>query len=181
MRHRRRPRPWPLHPAIILKSVTLGGEGGFDYLNMDPDSGHLFITRGDHVMVVDVDAGKMLTDHHRPVGRAWHRLCERQGLYQRRRRHKVAVVDSKSLQKLSEIAVGTRPDGDSLRSLFQARLHLQRHSNDSTAIDVAGGGVAGTVALGGKPETASSDGAGTIFVISKTRMNWSPSMPGHCR
>jgi hypothetical protein len=46
----------------ILKTVTLGGDGGFDYLNLDPASGHLFITRGDHVMVVDVDAGKLLTD-----------------------------------------------------------------------------------------------------------------------
>src|ERR1700690_3402895 len=34
----------------VLKSVTLGGEGGFDYLNMDPATGNLYITRGNHVM-----------------------------------------------------------------------------------------------------------------------------------
>src|SRR5258706_10260953 len=38
-------------PYHILNSYTLGGEGGWDYLNLDPDSGHLFITRGSHVIV----------------------------------------------------------------------------------------------------------------------------------
>ena len=37
-------------------------------------------------------------------------------------------------------------------------------SNDATAVDPATGKVVGTVALGGKPEAAVSDGAGTIFV-----------------
>jgi DNA-binding beta-propeller fold protein YncE len=37
-------------------------------------------------------------------------------------------------------------------------------SNDATAIDVSTGKTVGSVALGGKPEAASSDGAGTIFV-----------------
>ena len=37
-------------------------------------------------------------------------------------------------------------------------------SNDATAVDPASGKAVGTVALGGKPEAADSDGAGTIFV-----------------
>ena len=55
----------------VLKSVTLGGDGGFDYLNMDPATGYLWITRGSHLMVVDVDAGKVLpTINDGFVGRA---------------------------------------------------------------------------------------------------------------
>src|SRR3982751_3694122 len=46
----------------ILKSYTLGGDGGWDYLNLDPATGHLFITRGSHVMVIDPTSGKQLTD-----------------------------------------------------------------------------------------------------------------------
>ena len=37
-------------------------------------------------------------------------------------------------------------------------------SSDATAVDPATGKAVGTVALGGKPEAASADGAGTIFV-----------------
>src|SRR5512135_2253133 len=39
----------------LLKKVTLGGEGGWDYLTADPDSHRLFISRGTHIMVVDAD------------------------------------------------------------------------------------------------------------------------------
>src|SRR6267154_2351557 len=46
----------------ILGSYTLGGEGGWDYLNLDPATGRLFITRGSHVMVVDPKSGKQLAD-----------------------------------------------------------------------------------------------------------------------
>src|SRR5437588_1529174 len=46
----------------IVSSFTLGGDGGWDYLNLDPASGNLFITRGTHVMVVNPTTGKLLTD-----------------------------------------------------------------------------------------------------------------------
>jgi DNA-binding beta-propeller fold protein YncE len=148
----------------ILKTVTLGGDGGFDYLNLDPASGHLFITRGDHVMVVDVDAGKLLTDITGLSGVHGTVFVDGKAYISEGGANKVAVVDGKSLQKLSEIAVGTRPDGI-LYDPFSKRIFtFNGGSNDSTGIDAATGSVAGTVALGGKPEAASSDGAGTIFV-----------------
>src|SRR3954464_1623519 len=46
----------------ILNSFTLGGEGGWDYLNLDPATGNLFITRGSHVMVVEPATGKLIGD-----------------------------------------------------------------------------------------------------------------------
>lgn len=148
----------------ILKTVTLGGDGGFDYLNMDPSSGHLFITRGDHVMVVDVDAGKMLADITGLSGVHGTVFVDGKAYISEGGSNKVAVVDGNSLQKLSEIAVGTRPDGI-LYDPFSRRIFtFNGTSNNSTVIDTATGSVAGTVALGGKPEAASSDGAGTIFV-----------------
>ena len=39
----------------LAKKVTLGGMGGWDYLNADPVSHRVFISRGNHVMVVDAD------------------------------------------------------------------------------------------------------------------------------
>ena len=148
----------------ILKTVTLGGDGGFDYLNMDPVSGHLFITRGDHVMVVDVDAGKLLTDLTGLSGVHGTVFVDGKDYVSEGGANKVAVYDGKSLKKLSEIAVGTRPDGI-LYDPFSRRIFtFNGTSKDATVIDAATDKVVGTVALGGKPEAASSDGAGTIFV-----------------
>ena len=39
----------------LLKKLTLGGDGGWDYLSADPTSHRLFISRGTHIMVVDMD------------------------------------------------------------------------------------------------------------------------------
>src|SRR3954449_2089427 len=46
----------------IVSTFTLGGDGGWDYLNLDPASGNLFITRGTHVMVVNPTDGKLVGD-----------------------------------------------------------------------------------------------------------------------
>src|SRR5579872_4742557 len=45
----------------LVKKVVLGGEGGWDYLNVDSTSHRLFISRGTHIMVVDPD-GKVVGD-----------------------------------------------------------------------------------------------------------------------
>src|SRR5579864_8999886 len=45
----------------LLKKVTLGGEGGWDYLSSDPTTHHVFISRGTHIMVVDPE-GKVVGD-----------------------------------------------------------------------------------------------------------------------
>ena len=146
----------------ILNTVNLGGDGGWDYLNLDPVTGNLFITRGTHVMVVDPATSKLVGDVtgleaiHGTVFVGGHAYVTEGGA------NRVAVVDTKTLAKIGEIPVGSRPDGilyDSNR-IFT----FNAVSADSTAIDPATNKVVGTVALGGKPETAAGDGAGTIFV-----------------
>ncbi|MGH7247785.1 MAG: YncE family protein, partial [Pseudomonadota bacterium] len=44
----------------ILKTITLGGEGGWDYLALDTVGHRLFISRQDRVMVVDPESGKLI-------------------------------------------------------------------------------------------------------------------------
>src|SRR5260370_27964486 len=46
----------------VVKTYTLGGEGGWDYLKLDPDSRRLYISRATHVMVMDADSGKSVGD-----------------------------------------------------------------------------------------------------------------------
>ncbi|MEO6078162.1 MAG: YncE family protein [Steroidobacteraceae bacterium] len=148
----------------VLKSVTLGGDGGFDYLNLDPASGYLYITRGSHLMVVDVDAGKLLTDITGLTGIHGTAFVGGKAYISEGGANKVTVVDTKTFAKLSEIAVGTNPDSIMYDPASRRLFTFNGRSNDATAIDPATGMVVGTVALGGKPEAASSNGTGTIFV-----------------
>ena len=149
----------------VIKSVTLGGDGGFDYLNLDPDSGYLYITRGTHLMVVDVDAGKVLADITGLTGVHGTAFAGGKAYISEGGANKVTVVDTKSFAKLSEIAIsGVNPDGILYDAATKHLYTFNGRSNDATVIDPATGKMVGTIALGGKPEAASSDEAGTIYV-----------------
>jgi YVTN family beta-propeller protein len=148
----------------ILKSYTLGGDGGWDYLNLDPATGNLFITRGSHVMVVDPASGKQLADITGLQGIHGTTFIGDRAYVSEGGANGIAVIDTKRFSKIAEIAVGTRPDGI-LYDPFSRRIFtFNGASKDATAVDPASGKAVGTVPLGGKPEAAVSDGAGTIFV-----------------
>jgi len=148
----------------ILNSYTLGGEGGWDYLNLDPGNGHLFITRGSHVMVVDPMTGKQLADIPGLQGIHGTSFVGGRAYVSEGGANRIAVIDGKSLSKIAEIPVGMRPDGILYDAASKRIFTFNSNSKDATAVDPASGKAVGTVALGGKPEAAASDGAGTIFV-----------------
>jgi DNA-binding beta-propeller fold protein YncE len=148
----------------VVKSVALGGDGGFDYLNMDPSTGYLYITRGNHLMVVDVDAGKLLSDITGLTGIHGTAFAGGKVYVSEGGANKLSVFDAKTFAKLSETATGTGPDGILYDEFSKRVFTFNGRSGDATAVDAATGKVVGTVAFGGKPEAASSDGAGTIFV-----------------
>jgi DNA-binding beta-propeller fold protein YncE len=148
----------------VLKSITIGGDGGFDYLNMDPASGNLWVTRGNHVMVVDVDSGKVLNDITGLAGVHGTAFAGGKAYVSEGGAGKVSIFDAKSFQKLGEASAGQNPDGIMYDQASNRIFTFNGRSNDATAIDAATGMTVGSVSLGGKPESASSDGAGTIFV-----------------
>ncbi len=148
----------------ILKTVTLGGEGGWDYINRDPATGNLFITRGTHVMVVDSTDGRMMADIVGLQGVHGTMFVDGRAYVTEGGANRLALIDTKSFAKIGEIPVGVRPDGILYDPYSKRIFTFNAGSGDTTAVDVATGKVAGTVALGGKPESAATDGAGTIFV-----------------
>ena len=148
----------------VVKSITLGGDGGFDYLNMDPATGYLWITRGSHLMVVDVDGGKVLNDITGLSGIHGTAFVGGKAYVSEGGAGKVSIFDAKSFQKLGEASAGQNPDGIMYDQASNRVFAFNGRSSDATAIDVATGKTVGSVALGGKPEAASADGAGTIFV-----------------
>ena len=148
----------------VLNSFTLGGDGGWDYLNLDPAGGNLFITRGSHVMVVNPANGKLLADITGLQGIHGTAFVGTRAYVSEGGANRVAVIDTKSLAKTGEIAVGTRPDGIMYDAASRRVFTFNSISKDATAVDPATGKAVGTVALGGKPEGAVSDGAGTVFV-----------------
>lgn len=153
------------HPGYRMYNIVkLGGDGGWDYLNIDPASGKLYVTRGTHVMVIDPANGKVVADIEGLQGVHGTAFTNGRAYITEGASNQLAVIDTKTYAKLSEISVGTRPDGVLYDPATRYIFTFNGGSSDATAVDSISGKVIGTVALGGKPEAAVSDAQGTIFV-----------------
>ena len=53
------PAAGPYHVAEVFR---IGGEGGWDYVTVDPEHKHLYLPRTTHTMVLDAATGKRVAD-----------------------------------------------------------------------------------------------------------------------
>lgn len=151
----------------VINTYKLGGEGGWDYLEVDSDAHHLFISRGTHVIVMDVDTGKTVADIPDTPGVHGIALAPElgRGFTSNGREGSVTIFDLKTLKPITKVqGVGENPDAILYDPATKRAFTFNGRSGDSTAIDAASGKIAGKIALGGKPEFAVSDEKGEIFV-----------------
>lgn len=150
----------------LVKKVVLGGEGGWDYVNVDSDSHRVFISHATHVMVVDPD-GNVVGDIANLKGTHGAALAPdlNHGFTSNGQSNSATMFDLKTLQTIKDIPLPAMgPDGYLYDKASKRAFTFNARSQDATAIDGQTGEVAGSVPLGGKPETAQADGEGHIFV-----------------
>jgi hypothetical protein len=151
----------------FFKKVILGGEGGWDYLNVDSNTHRVFISHGTHVVVVDSD-GNVVGDIPNLKGAHGAALAPdlNRGYITNGRGNSVTIFDLKSLQTIKELPLpaAQNPDGYLYDSASKRVFTFNGRSHDATAVDAMTDEVVGTVTLGGQPEGARTDGMGHIFV-----------------
>lgn len=144
----------------------LGGAGGWDLLTVDAASREVFITRGDHLMIANVDTGKIVGDV--PGLKRSHGVVIvpelQRGFVSSGGDNRVVAFDLRSFKPLADIPAGKNPDAMVFDSGSRHLFAFNGQSNDATVIDPAASKVVATVALPGKPELAVSDGHGKVFV-----------------
>jgi DNA-binding beta-propeller fold protein YncE len=151
----------------VLRTYKVGGEGGWDYLKIDPESRRLFISRATHVIVMDADSGKPVGDIPDTPGVHGIALAPElgRGFTSNGREGSVSIFDLNTLKPITKIKdVGENPDAILFDPATKRVFTFNGRSHDSTAIDAATGKVAGKIPLDGKPEFAVSTGKGEIFV-----------------
>ncbi|HEY1921362.1 MAG TPA: YncE family protein [Tepidisphaeraceae bacterium] len=152
----------------VLKSETVGGDGGWDYLAVDADSRQLYISRGNRIDVFDADSLKKIgeiADTPNVHGIAWD-TASGHGFTSNGNRSdpSVTMFDIKTLKTIKKIPVTGRPDGIFFEP-FTKHIFVESHSDpNETVINAADGTVVGTIDLGGEPEQGTSDGNGHVYV-----------------
>jgi len=150
----------------VIKTYKLGGEGGWDYLTADATARRLYISRGTHVIVLDLDSGKNVGDIPDTPGVHGIALAPElgRGFTSNGREGTVSIFDIRNLALITKVKVGDNPDAILYDPASKRVFTFNGRSHDSSAIDAASGKVVGTIALDGKPEFAASDARGEIFV-----------------
>ena len=150
----------------VVTTYKVGGDGGWDYLTTDSDTRRVYISRGTHVMVVDADSGKSVGDIAETPGVHGIALAPElgRGFTSNGREGTVSIFDLKTLATSGKVKAGDNPDAILYDPATKRVFTFNGRSQDSTAIDAAGGKVLGTIKLDGKPEFAASDAKGEIFV-----------------
>jgi DNA-binding beta-propeller fold protein YncE len=150
----------------VIKKLPLGGEGGWDYLSVDSAARRLYVSRGNHVMVVDLETDKLAGDI--PDTQGVHGIAIapelNRGFTSNGRANTSTIFDLKTLKVLGQVKTGTNPDAILYDPASKKVFTFNGRSNDATAFDAATGEFAKTIPLGGKPEFAQTDGKGKIYV-----------------
>ncbi|HEX4046385.1 MAG TPA: YncE family protein [Elusimicrobiota bacterium] len=150
----------------LVKTVVLGGEGGWDYLTVDAPARRVYITRGTKVLVLDADT-------YAPVGEisgteGVHGVAFApelgRGFASAGKADEVVIFDLKTLKTLGTVKTGKNPDSILYEPSTKRVFAFDGKSGEATVIDAADGKAIGTIPVGGKPEFAATDGAGNVYV-----------------
>ena len=149
-----------------VKKISIPGDGFWDYLTTDPDTGRVFVSHGTEVDVVDSKKGEVtgkITDLKLVHGIALAPEFNK-GFISDGAANQVVVFDMKTLAKVGQVAAGTNPDGIIYDPGSKRVFAFNGRSANATAVDAEKGTLAGTVMLEGKPEFPAPDGKGHVFV-----------------
>jgi YVTN family beta-propeller protein len=149
----------------LIKTVPIGGNGGWDYLAIDSDAERCYISHQTHVVVFDIKNDKVIGDINNTPGVHGIALARglNKGFISNGGDNSVTVFDPKTLIEKSRITVGNRPDAIMFEPLTKRVFTFNGGSSDCTVIDAEKDTVLTTIPLGGKPEFAVCD-ANKVFV-----------------
>ena len=150
----------------LIKKVKLGGAGGWDYLEVDPATHRLFISRGTHVIVVDPEKGTIVGDIPDTQGVHGIALADEfnKGFTTNGKTGDSTIFDLTSLKTIGNAKADKDADAVIYDRFSKRVFTFNGDANTSTAIDAASGKTVTTFALGGGPEFGASDGKGKMFV-----------------
>jgi DNA-binding beta-propeller fold protein YncE len=146
----------------FLKSIPIGGEGGWDYLSVDAKARKLYVTHASKIVIVDLAGDKIageIADTPGVHGFAIASELER-GFSSNGKESKVGVVDLKTSNTITKVETGENPDAILFEPMQSEVYAFNGRGKSATVIDAKNNKVVVTVPLSGKPEFSAADALG---------------------
>ncbi len=151
----------------IANKIHVDGDGGWDYITSDDETGRLFVSHASMVQVVDAAQQKVVGTI--PDTKGVHGIALapdlNKGFVSCGKDSSVTVFDLKTLAVIEKVIVtGRNPDCIVYDVYTHRVLTFNGGSSNATVIDAKTDKVLGTIALNGRPEFAVSNDKGNIYV-----------------
>jgi hypothetical protein len=157
-------------PQFKVQKFDIKGDGGTDYVAVEPTTGRVFVSRATHVMVVEGATGKVLGDIPNTPGvhGAGIATAAGHGFTTNGGDSTVTMFDLKTLAPIRQIKVDVGGLDGIMYDQPDDKIILTNHSRPIgtlVALDPKTGDIVGTAELEDTaPEGAAADGKGHIFV-----------------
>lgn len=146
-------------PYHFIKEIPIGGDGGWDYLSIDPAAHRLYVSHGTEVVVLDLARDQIAGVITNTPGVHGVAVASDLGLGVTSigRENKAGIVDLKTLQTLSKVDTAEGPDGFVYDPGKKEAWLFCGRAQSATVVGVKSAKVAATIPLGGRPEFATVD------------------------
>jgi len=161
--------------SFKVEKYDIKGEGGTDYVAVEPATGRVFVSRGTHMMVVEGATGKVLADIPNTPGVHGAGIATKHGhgFTTNGGDSTVTMFDLKTLSAIKQIKVTQGGLDGIMYDEPDDKIILTNHSRPIgtlTAVDPKTGDIVATVDLEDTaPEGAAADGKGHIFVNNESK------------
>ena len=149
----------------VVKTVSVPGDEGWDYVYVDSDARRVYISHGSHVVVMNADSYAIEGDI--PDTPGIHGITVApdlgRGFTSNGRANTATIFDLKTLKTLGTVKTDANPDAIIYDPATKRVFTFNGRGKNVTAFD-SDGKVLATIPLDGRPEFAVSDGAGRVFV-----------------
>jgi YVTN family beta-propeller protein len=167
----------------LYKKISIPGNGGYDYMTIDPTNSRLYVSHGTNVTVIDLKTDQILGTIDQLTGVHGIAVAPEfnKGFVSDGKGNAVAVFDLLTLKVIKIIPIsGKDPDAILYDGFSKQVFTFNGDSQNATVIDAATMVETKTIPLGGTPEFAVSDGAGKIYnnLEDKSRLNVIDSKAG---
>lgn len=154
----------------VSRTIHVGGEGGWDYITIDPEHKMLFVPRTTHTQVLDAENGHVIADipgQGRNHGVVLVPQAGR-GFISDSQDGSLTVFDLKTYKELGRIKVAAGADAVNYDAASRKVLvgcgRAKALVTVSADVDLKDGKADAPIDLGGEPEYMVPDGSGRVFV-----------------
>jgi DNA-binding beta-propeller fold protein YncE len=158
-------------PAVggyhLVQTIAIAGDDGWDHPTVDSAARRLYVTHGTHVVVIDVDSGKLMGKIDNTPGVHFTVIDPElnRGFISNGGAARLTIFNTNTLETIGQVrSTGENPGPTVFDPATKRVFTFNLNSHNATVVDSKEGNVVGAFDLGGRPELVGTDAKGNVFV-----------------